>query len=60
MLVDDVVKVDEYDDDVGDDLETDVVDIGEWLEDVDDNAVVEDVGEVDDIDCEVVRRDISK
>ena len=41
-----------------DNIEKDAVDIGEWIEDVDDNVVVEDFGDIDNIDNEVVRRDM--
>ena len=58
MLVDDVAKVAEYDSDVDgdvivdevDDLEKDVVDMGEWIEDANDNMVVGDVSEIDNVD----------
>ena len=41
-----------------DDIEKDVVDIGEWIEDVDDNVVVESVGEIDNVNDEIARRDM--
>ena len=62
IIVEVDVNLDDVGDDdgvIGDDLEKDVVDVGEWMEDVGDNVVVEDVCEIDNVVDEFVRRDMS-